>query len=58
MPQIGHVLLVVRCVRKGHSGMAAGLGRKLARSARQRGRQRTWDQWPASYLKESWSLVR
>jgi hypothetical protein len=27
------------------------------RSTRQRGEQMTWDQWPGSYLKESWSLV-
>jgi hypothetical protein len=32
--------------------------RKLAYSARQRRGQLTWDHWPGSYLKESWSLVR
>jgi hypothetical protein len=49
----------LRCVRKGHSGMAAGLAPpELARSSRQRREQLTWDHWPGSYLKESWSLVR
>jgi len=32
--------------------------RKLAHSARQRRKQLAWDQWPDSYLNESWSLVR
>jgi hypothetical protein len=38
--------------------MPAGLARKLALSAGQRGEQLPLDQWPGSYLKESWSLVR
>jgi hypothetical protein len=58
LPQIAHVLLVLRCARKGNSGMAAGLGRKLTHSTRQHGKQLIWDQRPASYLNESWSLVR
>jgi hypothetical protein len=48
----------LRCVRKGHTGMAAGLARELAHSTRQRRGQLTWDQCSGSYLKESWSLVR
>jgi hypothetical protein len=49
----------LRCVRKGHPGMAAGIGPgKLAHATRQRGEQVTWDQCSGSYLKESWSLVR
>jgi hypothetical protein len=34
LPQIAHVLLALRCARKGNSGMAAGLGRKLTHSTR------------------------
>jgi hypothetical protein len=58
MPQIGHVFLGSRCARRGHSGMAARLGPKLAHSTRQPGERLTWDQCSGSYLKESWSLVR
>ena len=56
--EIAHVLLVLRCARKGNSGMAAGLARKLTHSTRQHGKQLIWDQLLASYLNESWSLVR
>jgi hypothetical protein len=31
---------------------------ELAHSGRQRWRHLAWDQWPGSYLNESWSLVR
>jgi hypothetical protein len=56
---IGHVFLVLTMCAQGPFRHGSGIGpRKLARSTRQRGEQMTWDQWPGSYLKESWSLVR
>jgi hypothetical protein len=59
LPQIGYVFLVLTMRGQGPFRHGSGIGpRKLTRSTRQRGEQMTWDQWPGSYLKESWSLVR
>jgi hypothetical protein len=59
MPPTARTFLVLTVRVQGPSRHGGRIGpRKLAHSVRKRDVELTWDQWPGSYLKESWSLVR
>ena len=59
MPEIGRVLLVVTM----HGGAIPACGEIRPKAGafspvRRRWKHLAWNQWPGSYLNESWSLVR
>jgi hypothetical protein len=63
MPPTGQVFLVLTMRAQGPFRHGSGIGPESWRTrpasvGSKRGEPMTWGQWPGSYLKESWSLVR
>jgi len=58
LPQAGYVFLVFTMRAQGPFGHGSRIGPESWRTQPAGEEQPTRDQWPDSYLKESWSLVR